>query len=128
MKPQDFRELEKSYFAGDMTLDDVSRRVAMEIGDVSVGVEHRDDGEEGLMIVGLNPSYDFTFFLPNGYLVVVEKSDNNYSAYVPDLPGCISVGDTEDEIKSMIAEAVDFHIDGIQKSGQPVPPPSFPMP
>jgi predicted RNase H-like HicB family nuclease len=44
------------------------------------------------------------------YVVVIEKADSNYSAYVPDLPGCVAVGETLEEVKQMITEAIGFHI------------------
>ena len=58
------------------------------------------------------------------YAIVIEKAKNNYSAYVPDLPGCIAVGDTEAEVEKLIAEAIAFHIEGLQRHGNPVPVPS----
>ena len=59
------------------------------------------------------------------YAVVIEKGERNYSAYVPDMPGCVSVGDTLDEIKSEICEALAFHIEGIAEDGTAIPfPPS----
>ena len=47
------------------------------------------------------------------YMVVIEKSESGFGAYVPDLPGCIAVGDTEDEVKGLIKEAIAFHIEGL---------------
>jgi predicted RNase H-like HicB family nuclease len=58
------------------------------------------------------------------YAVVFEKAKRNYAAYVPDLPGCVSTGKTREEIESNIKEAIEFHIDGLRESGQPVPPPT----
>jgi predicted RNase H-like HicB family nuclease len=59
------------------------------------------------------------------YAIVIEKAPgSNYSAYVPDLPGCISVGDTLDEVKRMIQEAVELHIEGMREDGLPIPAPS----
>jgi predicted RNase H-like HicB family nuclease len=58
------------------------------------------------------------------YAVIIEKGPNNYSAYVPDLPGCVSVGDTLEEVKAMIREAIDFHIDGMLEDGLPIPKPT----
>ena len=58
------------------------------------------------------------------YAVVIEKGDRNYSAYVPDLPGCASVGDTLDEVKAEIRDAIAFHIEGMRADGLAVPPPS----
>ena len=58
------------------------------------------------------------------YAVVIEKGENNYSAYVPDLPGCVSVGRTLDEVKAQIREAIAFHIEGMREDGLPIPPPA----
>ena len=59
------------------------------------------------------------------YAIVIEKAPgSNYSAYVPDLPGCVSVGDTLDEVKQMIQEAIELHIEGLREDGLPVPEPS----
>jgi predicted RNase H-like HicB family nuclease len=58
------------------------------------------------------------------YAIVIEKADNNFSAYVPDLPGCIATGKTRAETKRNIAEAIDFHIDGLLEDGLPIPKPS----
>jgi predicted RNase H-like HicB family nuclease len=58
------------------------------------------------------------------YAVVIEKGARNYSAYVPDLPGCVSVGDTLDEVKTEIREAIAFHLEGMREDGLPIPQPS----
>ncbi len=58
------------------------------------------------------------------YAVVIEKAGGNYSAYVPDLPGCIATGDTVAEVEQELSEAIRFHIDGLKQDGLPVPPPS----
>jgi predicted RNase H-like HicB family nuclease len=58
------------------------------------------------------------------YLVVIEKTPTNYSAYVPDLPGCVATGATLDEAERNIHEAVEFHIDSLREHAEPVPPPS----
>ena len=55
------------------------------------------------------------------YAVIIEKGDNNYSAYVPDLPGCVSTGDSIEEIKNNIHEAILFHIEGLKEDGEPIP-------
>ncbi len=57
------------------------------------------------------------------YLVVVEKSENGYGAYVPDLPGCVAASETRTEVVALIQEAVQFHIEGLKASGECVPPP-----
>ena len=51
------------------------------------------------------------------YLVIFEKGQNSYGAYVPDLPGCVAVGETMEEVRRLIAEAIEFHIEGL-----PAPP------
>ena len=51
------------------------------------------------------------------YLVTFEKDANSYGAYVPDLPGCIAVGETIDEVRELITEAIQFHIDGLREDG-----------
>jgi predicted RNase H-like HicB family nuclease len=59
------------------------------------------------------------------YLYVIEKApDGSYSAYVPDLPGCTTCGDTVDEIKASIKHAVSLYIDSLREHGEPVPPPT----
>jgi predicted RNase H-like HicB family nuclease len=55
------------------------------------------------------------------YAVVMEKAENNYSAYVPDLPGCIAVADTLEETVQLIREAIAFHIEGMLIHGDAVP-------
>ena len=57
-------------------------------------------------------------------MVVIKKGAPNFSAYFPDLPGCASVGDTLDEVKAEIRDAIAFHIDGMLAAGLAVPPPS----
>ena len=58
------------------------------------------------------------------YLVVVEKGPTSYGAYVPDLPGCVAVGDTKDEVLTLIREAIEFHLEGMSQDGEPIPPPT----
>ncbi len=58
------------------------------------------------------------------YTVVIERADNNFSAYVPDLPGCVATGSTEQETEDTIREAILFHIEGLREEGLPVPPPT----
>ncbi|MFL6228791.1 MAG: type II toxin-antitoxin system HicB family antitoxin [Pyrinomonadaceae bacterium] len=58
------------------------------------------------------------------YGVVIEKGETSYGAYVPDLPGCIAVGETLEEVEQLIREAVQFHIEGLQEEGLPIPEPS----
>ena len=55
------------------------------------------------------------------YLVVVEPAGENYSAYVPDLPGCVATGDTRSQTESNIREAIKAHLDGLSHDGEPIP-------
>jgi predicted RNase H-like HicB family nuclease len=55
------------------------------------------------------------------YAVVIEKAGENYSAYVPDLPGCIATGASVKEIENEIRDAIRFHIEGLRQDGLPVP-------
>lgn len=57
------------------------------------------------------------------YVVVFERSPNNYSAYAPDVPGCVSVGDTWEEMQAMIKEALEFHIESMVEDGEAIPEP-----
>lgn len=55
---------------------------------------------------------------------MIEKSETNCGAYVPDLPGCIAVAKTKKEVERLIAEAISLHLESLIKHGDPVPPPS----
>lgn len=57
------------------------------------------------------------------YAIVIEKGANSYGAYVPDLPGCVAVGETLEEVKTLIQEAILFHLEGLQEDGFPLPEP-----
>lgn len=57
------------------------------------------------------------------YAVVIEKGATSYGAYVPDLPGCVAVGKTEEEVRRLIMEAIAFHLEGLREEGVPIPPP-----
>ena len=58
------------------------------------------------------------------YAVVIEKAGDNYSAYVPDLPGCVATGDTVNAVETEIREAIRFHIEGLKADGLPIPKPT----
>ena len=60
---------------------------------------------------------------PMEYVVILEKGDSSYGAYVPDLPGCVAVGDTRDEAMELIREAIELHIESLRENGEAVPPP-----
>ena len=58
------------------------------------------------------------------YAVVIEKVANNYSAYVPDLPGCVATGATVEETKHLLGEAIELHLIGLREDGVPIPEPT----
>lgn len=58
------------------------------------------------------------------YAIVIEKTDVNYAAYVPDLPGCIVTGASIEETEKLIHAAIKFHLDGFREDELPIPPPS----
>lgn len=58
------------------------------------------------------------------YAVVIERAAGNYSAYVPDLPGCVATGATVAEIEAEIRDAIRFHIDGLIEDGEAIPEPT----
>ena len=58
------------------------------------------------------------------YLVIIEQAESNFSAYSPDLPGCVATGDTRDETLQRMREAITMHLEGLRADGLPVPPPS----
>lgn len=58
------------------------------------------------------------------YVVVIEKAGENFSAYVPDLPGCIATGDTASEAEQQLREAISFHLNGLREDGMERPKPS----
>ena len=58
------------------------------------------------------------------YAVVIEKLNQNYSAYVPDLPGCVATGASPAEVRQSLRKAIALHIDGLREDGLEIPPPS----
>ncbi|MDP1929951.1 MAG: type II toxin-antitoxin system HicB family antitoxin [Gammaproteobacteria bacterium] len=58
------------------------------------------------------------------YAIVIEKAEGNFSAYVPDLPGCIATGESIEEVEQQIREAIEFHIEGMREDGIKIPEPS----
>jgi len=58
------------------------------------------------------------------YAVVIEKAENNYAAYVPDLLGCVATGETSEEAEEQIREAIEIHLRGMREDGLPIPEPS----
>lgn len=61
------------------------------------------------------------------YAVVIEQGPTSYGAYVPDLPGCVAVAETEEEVTELIREAIEFHLEGLRDAGQPIPEPTSRM-
>ncbi|MBD2081672.1 type II toxin-antitoxin system HicB family antitoxin [Leptolyngbya sp. FACHB-17] len=57
------------------------------------------------------------------YAIVIEKGQTSYGAYVPDLPGCVAVGETIEEVRALIQEAIDFHLEGLREDGLSIPEP-----
>jgi predicted RNase H-like HicB family nuclease len=57
------------------------------------------------------------------YAIVIERGENNLSAYVPDLPGCITTGGSIEEIERNIREAIELHLEGLREDGEPIPDP-----
>lgn len=58
------------------------------------------------------------------YAIVIEKAEANFSAYVPDLPGCVATGSSIAEVETEIREAIEFHLDGLREDGNAIPLPS----
>jgi predicted RNase H-like HicB family nuclease len=59
-----------------------------------------------------------------GYAVIIEGEGDSYSAYVPELPGCVAAGKSVAEVEKLIREAIEFHIEGMREAGEPVPAPT----
>lgn len=58
------------------------------------------------------------------YLVIVEKGPNSFGAHVPDLPGCVAVGKSREEVLALIREAIELHFEDLKQGGQPIPAPA----
>ena len=58
------------------------------------------------------------------YLVILEQGPSSFGAYVPDLPGCVAVGDTREEVLTLIQEAIEFHLEGLKEEGLSIPRPA----
>ncbi len=57
------------------------------------------------------------------YLIIIEQTNQNYSAYLPDVPGCIATGKTRDEARQNVVDALELHIEGLMEDGLPIPTP-----
>jgi predicted RNase H-like HicB family nuclease len=55
------------------------------------------------------------------FLIVIEKAENNYSSYSPDLPGCVATGANREEVEELMHEAIELHVRGLVEDGMPVP-------
>lgn len=58
------------------------------------------------------------------YTILIEKGETSYGAYVPDLPGCVAVGETVEEVRALIHEAIKFHLEGMKEDSLPIPEPT----
>lgn len=58
------------------------------------------------------------------YTVLIEKGPTSYGAYVPDLPGCVAVGETREEVQELIKGAIAMHLEGMRQDGEPIPEPT----
>lgn len=58
------------------------------------------------------------------YAIVIERSSNGFGAYVPDLPGCVAVAESEAEVRELIRDAIEFHLEGMRESNEPIPEPA----
>jgi predicted RNase H-like HicB family nuclease len=58
------------------------------------------------------------------YLIIIEKAGENYSAYVPDLPGCVAAADTPEETERLVREGIAIYVDELRAAGEPIPPPT----
>ena len=61
--------------------------------------------------------------MTNRYLVIIEGAEGSYSAYSPDLPGCVAAGDTREGTLELMREAIALHLEGLREDGDPIPPP-----
>ena len=59
----------------------------------------------------------------NRYLIIIEETTTGYSAYSPDVPGCVATGHTREEVQREMRDAIEFHLDGLRLAGEPVPQP-----
>jgi predicted RNase H-like HicB family nuclease len=58
------------------------------------------------------------------YLIIIERGEHNLSAYVPDLPGCVTTGATREEVIARMREAIELHLQGMREDGEPIPEPN----
>jgi predicted RNase H-like HicB family nuclease len=58
------------------------------------------------------------------YAIVIERAEHNYAAYAPDVPGCVATGATPSEVKAQMREALEFHLEALAETGEPIPQPA----
>ena len=87
-------------------------------------VSHRTTWHPARSTVSLNRQALRMSDSPMRYAIVIEDAGSNYSAYVPDLPGCVATGVTLEEAEGAIREAIEFHLEGLRADGIPIPRPS----
>lgn len=93
-------------------------------GRVTVAGKPSDDLAPGTLSSILKQSGSQEIRYAMRYAIVIENAGGNYSAYVPDLPGCVATGATIQETEQAIREAIEFHLEGLREDGNPIPPPS----
>ena len=59
----------------------------------------------------------------NRYVIIIEPTSTGFSAYSPDLPGCVSTGTTREDVERNMRDAIEFHLDGLREDGEPIPEP-----
>jgi predicted RNase H-like HicB family nuclease len=87
-------------------------------------IRGRHSGEDAEQYPEASGTQQEGFAMNKKYAIVIEKGATNYGAYVPDLPGCVAVGDTVEEVERLIREAIPFHIEGMRQNGDPIPEPT----
>ena len=71
--------------------------------------------------VTVSPKFQVVIPKEMRYLVVIERGESSWGAHIPDLPGCVAVGETREEVMELIKEAIDFHLEGLREHGEPIP-------
>jgi predicted RNase H-like HicB family nuclease/predicted RNA binding protein YcfA (HicA-like mRNA interferase family) len=93
------------------------------LGTVTVAGKESIDMPPGTLNSVLKTSWPEEIGAFMRYMVVIEKGETSWGAYVPDLPGCVAVGETEAEVKQLIQEAIEFHLEDLNESGAQIPAP-----
>jgi predicted RNA binding protein YcfA (HicA-like mRNA interferase family)/predicted RNase H-like HicB family nuclease len=93
-------------------------------GTVAVAGKESLDVPPGTLNSILEAGWTEITMLEMKYAVIVEKGEESFGAHVPDLPGCVAVAETKDEVLELIQEAIELHLEGLRENGQTIPPPS----